>query len=622
MDTDRDRRPEQGTRDAGRELYRNPVSYAGFALMAASAGLILFTLLLQFSLRDPSPYLGIFTYLLLPAGLGAGLLMVLYGMRRESLRRRRLRTTEARPYPRLDLNDPRQRRRFLAVTGVGSLLAILLVFVGYNGFLFTESVTFCGTICHTVMDPEYTAYLASPHARVACVDCHVGHGATWYVKSKLSGARQVLAVLFDTYERPIPVPIENLRPARETCEECHWPEKFYGSRFVQYPHFRYDEQNTAEQVSLIIKTGGGSPMFGGAAEGIHSAMIINNDVFYRAADEKLQDIVEVRVRSRLDGSERVYVSKDTSLDAAAIAALPERRMDCMDCHNRPTHIFPAPDVSVDRAMASGLISPDLPWIKKVAVDAITRDYPDRESARTGIRQEVLGYYQERYPEVAKSAGEALHRAIQALITIRDHSVFPAMSVDWKTYAMNNGHRNWPGCFRCHDGRHVLKCDGRPGCEEKPLTRECTVCHTAPERGPLTSLGASAPSSDEDWHRWRLEGRHAEIRCDQCHQAGFRPPLDCAECHRLDRKAPMMSDMECTECHKTPGVARPVEDCASCHDDLKGLHQGTGHAQAECITCHKPHRWTVGSQEPCLTCHKERGVPAPDGGDADWAQKWK
>lgn len=620
MDTDRDERSEPGARDAGRELYRNPISYVGLAVMAASAGLILFTVLLQFSLRDPSPYLGIFTYLVLPVGVGAGLLTVLYGMRRESLRRRRRRTTEARPYPRLDLNDRRQRRWFLGVTGAGFLLGILLVFVGYNGFLFTESVTFCGEVCHTVMEPEHTAYLASPHARVSCVDCHVGHGATWYVKSKLSGARQVLAVLFDTYERPIPVPIKDLRPARETCEECHWPEKFYGSRFVQYPHFRYDEGNAAEQVSLVVKTGGGSPMFGGAAEGIHSAMIINNDVFFRAADEKLQDIVEVRVRSRIDGSERVYVSKDAGLDAAAIAALPERRMDCMDCHNRPTHIFPAPDVSVDRAMASGLISPHLPWIKTVAVDALTRDYPDRESARAGIRQEVTGYYQERYPDVARTAGEALDRAVKALITIRDHSVFPAMNLNWKTYAMNNGHRNWPGCFRCHDGRHVLRCES--GCEEKSITRECTACHTAPERGPLTPLGASTPSSDEDWHRWKLEGRHAEVRCDRCHQAGFRPPLACAECHRLDRKAPMMGDMECTDCHKTPGIARPVEDCGSCHDDLKGLHQAEQHSQAACVACHKPHRWTVDSREICSGCHKDRAPDDTKGPQDAWTQKWK
>lgn len=600
--------------DLGRALYRNPLSFLGLGIIAVSASLICLTFLLEFSLKDPSPYIGVFTYLVFPAGLLVGLILFLFGLRRESLRRRRLGTSEALPYPRLDLNDPRQRRNFVAISSAASLLGILLVFVGYNGFLFTESVTFCGEICHTVMEPEYTSYKASPHARVPCVDCHVGSGASWYVRSKLSGVRQVFATLFESYERPIPVPIENLRPARETCEACHWPEKFYGSKYIQYPHFRYDETNTPEQISLVIHTGGGSPMLGGVGEGIHSAMIINNDIFYRPTDQSLQHIVAIRVRSRKDGSERLYISKDFGLDEAAILALPERQLDCMDCHNRPTHIFPAPDVAVDRALAMGLISRELPWIKKVAVDALTRDYPDREAARVGIRREVLGFYEERYPDIVKTAKQDLDRAVEVLLRIHEHSVFSGMRVDWKTYPMNNTHRNWPGCFRCHDGRHLLVwCSGQ--CDkEKPLTRDCNTCHTAPRRGPLMPVGSEGGSSAEDWHRWRLEGRHAEIRCDRCHAAGFRPPLDCAECHRIDRQAPMMEDMQCVDCHKSPGLRRPVEDCASCHDRIGGLHAASAHSSTPCISCHKPHKWSAGGRAICLSCHTTLSDHPKGGGD--------
>jgi len=219
-------------------LYRNAVSYLGGLIILISIVMILLFLLLSFSLRTPSPYLGILTYMIFPAFLILGVLIFLYGVFRESRRRRHLGITEALPYPKLDLNDPHQRKRFTFVLTVGCLLGILVAFVGYNAYLFTDSNTFCGKLCHSVMKPEYAAYLNGPHARVPCVDCHVGTGVSWYVKSKVSGVPQVFALWFHTYSRPIPVPLKNLRPARETCEECHWPEKFYGAQLIQNPYFR------------------------------------------------------------------------------------------------------------------------------------------------------------------------------------------------------------------------------------------------------------------------------------------------------------------------------------------------------------------------------------------------
>jgi len=590
------------TRNPGRSLYRNTVSYFGGLVVAGSALLIVLSLLLQFVMKQASPYLGIFTFLVFPGVLVFGLAIVLLGMARESRRRRRVGAI-APAYPSVDLNDPRQRRRFnIALLGAFCLF-ILLSFVAYHSFLFTESVTFCGRVCHTVMEPEYTAYLASPHARVRCVDCHVGAGAQWYVKSKLAGLRQVIAVTFHTYPTPIPVPVKSLRPARETCEECHWPQKFYGAQLIQNPHFRYDEANTAEQISLLVKTGGGSPRLGLSA-GIHWHMIIQNTTRFVALDEQLEDIPWVSVTGQ-DGKTTAYFSTESKLPKEKVVALPQHVMDCMDCHNRPTHIFQAPEGATDRAMAQGLISPTLPWIKKVAVDALVKSYPDRAAAHKGIHDEIEGFYAKQYPAIRAARAAELDDVVKRVCDIYDRSVFPAMKVNWNSYASNIGHRNWPGCFRCHDGKHVSE-DG------KVLTNRCTACHTMPQRGPLSPLASSMPASNEGWHPWELKGKHATILCNRCHAAGYRPPTQCAECHKLDAKAPMM-DSGCDTCHAKPQEVQPINDCKGCHDSLGPLHAKGGHPDAACTDCHKPHTWVVTGRDVCLTCHDDKKTHYADGG---------
>ncbi|MGW8285874.1 MAG: cytochrome c3 family protein [Candidatus Deferrimicrobiaceae bacterium] len=580
----------------GAGLYRNAVSFFGVYVAIISIFLILFTLLLMFSFKSPSPYIGIFSYMVFPAFFTLGVIIFLYGMRRESIRRRQLGVDEALPYPRLDLNDPRTRKTFSYAIIGGSFLAILLAFISYHAFLYTETVSFCGQLCHTVMQPEYVSYKASPHARVPCVDCHVGAGASWYVKSKISGARQVLAVMLNTYPRPIPTPIENLRPARETCEECHWPAKFFGTQLMQIPHFRYDEQNTPEQISLGIKTGGGSGQLGENA-GIHWHMITENKVHFIATDRKEQEIPWIR-SSRQDGTEDVYITTDYKGDPEELASREKREMDCMDCHNRPTHIYEPPDAAVDKAMASYFISRTLPWVKKVVVDALVVDYPSREKAVEGLRTDIATFYRDKYPNVYKSRKADVDKAIDTAINIYDQSVFPDMKVNWKTYATNIGHRNWPGCFRCHDGKHVTK-------NGKVLTTECTTCHTMPERGPLSPLGAMMPGpSKMKWHPMDLEGKHGRILCNECHEAGYRPPIDCAECHKIDTSAPMMS-MACADCHEKKFEAQPVTSCRECHEKLPGLHLKGEHPDLSCTECHRPHVWEVTGRETCLSCHDDK-----------------
>jgi hypothetical protein len=575
-------------------LSRNPISYFGGVLTAGAAVLTLLALLSGFVLGGANPYVGILTFLVLPAFMILGFLLVLFGMMLESRRRRRAVDGAAAAYPDINLNDPATRRRFAIALVSGFLFIVLLAVVGYHAFEFTESITFCGKICHSVMEPEHTAYLASPHARVSCVECHVGSGAGWYVKSKLSGVRQVFAVLFNSYSRPIEVPIRDLRPARETCEQCHWPQKFYGAQLLQIPYFRYDEANTSDQISMLIKTGGGSARLGQSA-GIHWHMLIESSVSYATPDPKLQEIPYFKVKGS-DGKTREYMSKDKPLTEKELAALEPHTMDCVDCHNRPTHIYTAPDRAVDLSMNNGLVPRDLPWIKKTLAEAIMAEYPDRDAAASGIRDRVLAFYGKSYPELARSRGQDLEQAARTAADIYRRSVFPKMKVDWHVYPDNIGHRNWPGCFRCHDGRHISN-------EGKILTRSCTACHTMPQRGPLESLGALPPVTDETWHPFPLKGRHEEILCNRCHRPGIRPKLDCAGCHKKPADAPMMAD--CTTCHASPGVKLPLADCKSCHEKLPGLHSKGGHPDAACTDCHKPHGWKVSGRDACLACHDDK-----------------
>ena len=186
----------------------------------------------------------------------------------------------------------------------------------YRAYQFTDSVRFCGQLCHTVMKPEYTAYLQSPHARVACVDCHVGPGASWYVRSKLSGTYQVYAAVFHKYPRPIPTPVANLRPAQQTCEQCHWPRKFYGAQLKVFYHYADDEKNSPRQIRMLINTGGAEPT-AGLPSGIHWHMNIANKITYIASDAQRQVIPWVQAED-MQGKVTVYKAKGSALTAAQI----------------------------------------------------------------------------------------------------------------------------------------------------------------------------------------------------------------------------------------------------------------------------------------------------------------
>ncbi len=572
-------------------FHRNFISYVGFIIILISAGLIIATLVWQYSIKTPSPYIGIFTFLIFPFFLIFGIFVVFFGMWRESRRRKKYHISEALPYPLVDLNNPAHRKNFLITVISGTFLVILLGFIGYNGFIFTESVTFCGRICHSVMEPEYQAYLKSPHARVTCVDCHVGEGAKWYAKSKISGLKQVWAVLFNTYTKPIETPITSLRPAKETCEECHWPQKFYGNQLMEIYHFRYDEKNTPEQINLILKTGGGTKIEKNA--GIHWHMLLQNKVYFKPLDKKYQIIPYVKAVKE-DGSSKIYIDKTLNLSKEELDKLQTHEMDCMDCHNRPTHIFSPPEKAVDNALSGGHISLELPFVKKISVDLLVKEYKSKDEAIEKIKEEFLSFYRKNYPDIFKNKKVEIEKAILILQEIFKANVFPEMNVNWNTYPNNIGHRNWLGCFRCHDGKHISE-DG------KTLTTTCEICHTMPQRSPQMPIETIQFSSNISWHPMELKGKHKEALCYKCHEAGKRSPIDCAECHKINKEFPMIS-MGCDTCHLEEGEKLPQNDCSSCHDDLKGTHKKGAHPDLNCIDCHKPHNWLPDTKKDCFTCH--------------------
>jgi len=510
-----DQQSDGSVRTAGisklRDLLRNPISLMGSALALVSLVNILFLFMIDFMSDHPNPYVGILAYMVVPIFFISGLALIPVGVWYDRRRRKSKAGAERSQYLKIDFSDPGQRGAVVFFLVFVVVFVIMSAIGSYRGYEFTDSVQFCGQLCHSVMSPEYTAYRLSPHARVACVDCHVGAGATWYVRSKLSGARQVFATAFNTYPRPIPTPVHNLRPAQETCEQCHWPRKFYGAQLKVFTHYASDEKNTVRVVRMLIKTGGGDPTTG-APSGIHWHMNIGNEISYISTDDKRQVIPYIHVKD-LQGRVTEYVSDDSKLTKEQIAAMPKRRMDCVDCHNRPTHIYVAPETSVDQSMLARRLDAGLPFLKQTAMAALTASYKTTGEAMQGIATQVHGFYATKYPDLEKSKTLEIQNAVTELQRIYKNTTFPEMKLDWRTHNNNIGHFYFPGCFRCHDGNHK-SADG------KVISKDCNICHTVlsqqqGEDKPLASEGMPFQ------HPVDLRDLTA-VSCSDCHTGGVSP----------------------------------------------------------------------------------------------------
>jgi nitrate/TMAO reductase-like tetraheme cytochrome c subunit len=482
-------------------VFRNWLSLIGFLIMVGSLFSFLLLLLLDALAHSANPYIGILTYLVAPGFLVIGMILAALGA---WFRHRQVIKTVGSFAPlRIDLTRPRDRRRFGIFLAASVVFLLVSALGSYKSYNYTESVQFCGQACHGVMKPEFVTYLHSPHARVACAECHIGKGAAWYVRSKLSGTYQVYATMADKYPRPIPTPVKNLRPAQETCEECHWPQKFVGNVERTYHYYLGDETNTPFTVRMLLKVGGGDPTHGPVG-GIHWHMNVGNKIQYIATDERRLKIPWVRM---ID-SQGVVTEFRTPKFTNDVAQAEIRTMDCMDCHNRPAHRYETPNGAVNLAMYLGKIDASLPYVKTNALYALTRRYTNETQALEGIATTIA----QKYPsDQYSNCQDKVRAAISRVQEIYTNNFFPGMTASWQQYPDNIGHKDWPGCFRCHDGNHKTA-DGKRSIKAS----DCSTCHTILAQGSGAELKQLTP----DGQKFKHPGDEVDGACNDCHTGGL------------------------------------------------------------------------------------------------------
>lgn len=510
-------------------LLRNFISFIGLIIVAAALTSFVLLLLMELFVHNQNPYSDLITFILIPGIMIFGILLALVGAVFERRRRRNLTHEEISAYPVIDLNDPRSRRMLLVKLCVAFAFLFMSAFGSYRAYEYTESVAFCGLACHSVMKPEYVAYQASPHANIRCVECHVGGGAEAYLRAKFTGVRQLYGVATGHYNRPINTPVHNMRSATETCQKCHWSEKYHGDKLKIFNYYAYDEQNTHNRARMLIKVGGGNPN-AGPVGGIHWHMNVANEVTFVAADERRQVIPWVQMK---DSTGRVieYLAKDSQLSASEIKDAPKRTMDCVDCHNRPAHIYLSPNDAVDRSLDAGRLAVELPFIKAKAVEVLVRPYQTNDEAVATIEQSITDYYRTIYPELYSNKPDMISAAVAEIQSVYQTYFFPEMKTDWRAHPNNIGHHTAIGCFRCHDGQHVSR-------EGQVIRNECAICHTTLDQ---TFAGkTTAPPNGVFQHPVNL-GDTNTWQCAACHK-GDRPfihPLNLGD----------ISQFQCAECHK-------------------------------------------------------------------------
>ena len=402
-----------------------------------------------------NPYVGLATSAV-GAALVLGLVMTPFGL---FLGRRRLQQRLATAIA----DGKTAWHRFLVFLVITSAFNLLIASQMATRVLHKmESREFCGS-CH-VMTPEARAFQLGPHASLRCVDCHVGNGALGLVKSKIQGTKQLMMVMSDTVPKPIEGAIASglMVPSAETCEECHWRQQPAAARLRMIRKYKDDEHNTPETTLLTMNIGGTKL---GGIHGAHNSEDV--EIRFVAKDPKRQDIPLVEYHNKKTGVTKTYVAQ--GVDAASLASAPRITMQCFDCHNRPAHAFQLPNRAVDRALLMGRMSASLPFLKKTAVEILKAGYTHSDAAATAIPQALTAYYEKSHPEVARARASDVKEAGAVLADIYAHNVFPELGVDWGTYQDNKGHEDFPGCFRCHGGKHAMSTG-------EQLTNNCFKCH--------------------------------------------------------------------------------------------------------------------------------------------------
>lgn len=487
----------------------NWITITGFLLAVNSLLVIILLFLFSLLSSESNPYMGLFTFIVSPAFMVLGLLMIPVGILNKQ-RKMKGKQPSKQNWPILDMNHKIQRTAVIRISIITLFLLVATAMGSYEAFHYTESVPFCGTLCHDVMEPEFVAYQHSSHANVKCVECHVGEGAGWYVKSKLSGMYQVYSVLFKKYARPIETPLRNLRPASETCERCHWPQKFYSQKLRNLRSYIADSGNTEWNTSLLMKIG---PQYSakGLSEGIHWHINKNVKIEYMAGTSNRESIPWVKYTDLKTGKVKIFMDEENPVDKKAMDSLEKRTMDCMDCHNRPSHKYLSAPNFIDNAMVSGLIPNNLPYIKMAAMEALKVSYNTKDSAHIEIKNVVTNYYKDELSGAYDNEFQRISKAIVAIQGAYDQNVFPFMKVEATKYLDHIGHLESDGCFRCHSDRHKTA-------SGETISRNCDLCHSILAQGPTGNVTTvSLGSSMEFVHPTEIRGKWKTAFCSECHR---------------------------------------------------------------------------------------------------------
>ena len=447
-------------------LLRSRVAVAGAVVSSLVLPVLFISILLDMHGDVNNPYFGFVIYMVMGPLFVAGLVTVVVGLL--FFRDKEEIGLYALEYIREQMTMPGRFirvRRLIYLSSFITLFTLLVIgVVSYAGFNYTESVKFCGQFCHTVMEPEYITYQNSAHSRVSCVDCHIGGSAGGFTKSKISGIKMIFATFFGRFSRPITTPISSLRPTREVCEKCHRPEKFHGDKLYVKDAYLPDEANTHVQTVLLMRVGSGGYR-GQVAQGIHWHVSPQHSVSFQE-DPTRPDVIQRIKMVDHDGSVVLY---QRGADQDKAKERPNYRlMDCLDCHNRPTHVFLSPDEALDNKIATGVI-PLLPYVKKLGLELVQRPYTDKEQARQLIAEGAEEWYRRNYPEQFRTSARLVTKAGAGIFQAWSENVFPGMNISWRSYASRIGHRDEKGCFRCH-------AEGLVSREGRAVSNDCNLCH--------------------------------------------------------------------------------------------------------------------------------------------------
>ncbi|HTO96810.1 MAG TPA: NapC/NirT family cytochrome c [Myxococcales bacterium] len=451
-------------------LLANWITLLGTIIATVSGLAILVLVLVGIATSRANPYLSLFAIILLPAILLVGLVLIPVGLWVDR-RRGRLPGDAMQVAYQTVMSDRSARRRlfFVAFATVANIGIFALA--GQRTISYMDSAKFCGTACHVVMQPEWDAWNRSPHSNVACVECHIGPGIAGMSQAKWNGIHQLWGVVTSRYNRPTFAGTKHLLPAKETCETCHSPTRFWPDRIKVFAHYTPDKDNTPKFNALLLRIGGLNPK-SQRYEGIHSHASPDRQIQFEYFDDERTKVGKVQVFSK-GQLVAEYLPKDAGQKPLGV-----RSMDCIDCHNRATHIFlETPAKAVDRALYAGALDPKMPFIAQLSAELLARTDQPREGAEARFRAALAAAYQQKHPEV-KADPSALANAGSVLARLYLNNVYPAMNLGWNKHRSNLGHKaeglENPGCFRCHDGEHVAAlADGK----KKKLSQDCDLCHT-------------------------------------------------------------------------------------------------------------------------------------------------